>query len=636
MNYNDIVRLRYPNYILTYVGTGDDYYALQWNEFNPSPNPIPKATLDSDIADAIASGIVGSLGDLGLGAQDDLAALANLDDDTGLVKKIGHSSYSLDKNIYLTTVTGPMINSALGYIPYDSANPSSYTTKSYVDNLVGGGVIWQSPVHAFNFVGTASAPPLTANNNENYIINNGGNVGAWSSFNPGDRVSWINGSWVLREVTIVGCRLGVCFDQTTTGVGVALGKDNYIGEIIGGDAINGWQWTWTSPQNNFAVFNNLPTSTKFGESYTYVGSENKWIPFSSNTVVDGNGLLYSGNNLNVNVGKGMEIVSDKVSVNLHPTGGIITSLDGFTSSSDPAAGLALATIGTPGTYTKLTVDAYGRITIGENPTTLSGYSITDAVNTNSLGTPSGVATLDSSSKLTISQLPSHTHNWSNITSTPNTLSGYGIIDAQHTLVSGTNIKTVAGHNIVGSGDQPISIDDLSDAVITTPLVGQVLVYNGTSWANLGDVGQSNGGGAAKRIWSNNVAASTGTTIITPGVTAPTSTQGTQLWTLTITPYSTSAVYEIQSSIVVAGTTNNSFVTIALFRNNVYIGGSMQIIQSSNNSATLSFSITDIPNTTSPVTYQVRVGISTGTWYINRRPAEVTYGGLQTGWVIWEY
>ena len=39
----------------------------------------------------------------------------------------------------------------------------------------------------------------------------------------------------------------------------------------------------------------------------------------------------------------------------------------------------LTNVGTAGTYTKVTTDAKGRVTAGENPTTLDGYGITDAV-----------------------------------------------------------------------------------------------------------------------------------------------------------------------------------------------------------------------------------------------------------------
>ena len=41
--------------------------------------------------------------------------------------------------------------------------------------------------------------------------------------------------------------------------------------------------------------------------------------------------------------------------------------------------VGLANVGTAGTYTKVTTDAKGRVTSGENPTTLAGYGITDAL-----------------------------------------------------------------------------------------------------------------------------------------------------------------------------------------------------------------------------------------------------------------
>lgn len=41
----------------------------------------------------------------------------------------------------------------------------------------------------------------------------------------------------------------------------------------------------------------------------------------------------------------------------------------------------LAAVGTAGTYTSVTTDAYGRVTAGANPTTIAGYGITDAITT---------------------------------------------------------------------------------------------------------------------------------------------------------------------------------------------------------------------------------------------------------------
>ena len=67
-----------------------------------------------------------------------------------------------------------------------------------------------------------------------------------------------------------------------------------------------------------------------------------------------------------------------------------------------------------GAYTVVQVDAKGRITSGLNPTTLSGYGITDAV----------CITEQYSNPPWIISLP-----WGKITNTPTTLLGYGITDA---------------------------------------------------------------------------------------------------------------------------------------------------------------------------------------------------------------
>jgi hypothetical protein len=64
--------------------------------------------------------------------------------------------------------------------------------------------------------------------------------------------------------------------------------------------------------------------------------------------------------------------------------------DGTTFSVVAGTGIAvggnvsLSTVGSPGTYQSVTVDSYGRVTSGSNPTTLSGYGITDAATSTAL------------------------------------------------------------------------------------------------------------------------------------------------------------------------------------------------------------------------------------------------------------
>ena len=90
----------------------------------------------------------------------------------------------------------------------------------------------------------------------------------------------------------------------------------------------------------------------------------------------GNGLtLVNGNDFNVNS----------------------TTLTVGADAVDLASGIA-----TPGTYKSVTVDTYGRVTVGTNPTTLAGYGITDAVNAvATIESISSTPTLDNTSNAKI-------------------------------------------------------------------------------------------------------------------------------------------------------------------------------------------------------------------------------------------
>ena len=80
-----------------------------------------------------------------------------------------------------------------------------------------------------------------------------------------------------------------------------------------------------------------------------------WVQFSgAGQIVAGAGLTKTGNQLDIGTASSSRIVVNADSIDLATTG---------VSAS---------------TYKSVTVDAYGRVTGGTNPTTLSGYGITDA------------------------------------------------------------------------------------------------------------------------------------------------------------------------------------------------------------------------------------------------------------------
>lgn len=69
-----------------------------------------------------------------------------------------------------------------------------------------------------------------------------------------------------------------------------------------------------------------------------------------------------------------------------PASGTLTLTGDVTGSGSGSVAATLANSGvTSGTYRSVTVDAKGRVTNGSNPTTLSGYGITDALASNTTG-----------------------------------------------------------------------------------------------------------------------------------------------------------------------------------------------------------------------------------------------------------
>lgn len=118
--------------------------------------------------------------------------------------------------------------------------------------------------------------------------------------------------------------------------------------------------------------------------------------------------------------------------------------------------ISLATVSglTAGTYFKTTVDAYGRVTSGSNPTTLAGFGITDAYTKNEIGNlingldvvsvtqtltaGKAIATISVGDNDTVLYAPA-SYAWGEITGKPTTIAGYGITD-----FTKANIKQTLG------------------------------------------------------------------------------------------------------------------------------------------------------------------------------------------------
>ena len=101
------------------------------------------------------------------------------------------------------------------------------------------------------------------------------------------------------------------------------------------------------------------------------------------------------------------------------TGDVTWTSGSFNGSANVTAAGTLANTGvTAGTYRSVTTDAKGRITAGTNPTTVSGYGLTDVytktqndtslalkINNSEKGVANGVSTLDANGKVVLTQIP---------------------------------------------------------------------------------------------------------------------------------------------------------------------------------------------------------------------------------------
>lgn len=197
-----------------------------------------------------------------------------------------------------------------------------------------------------------------------------------------------------------------------------------------------------------------------------------FVQFSgAGSVVAGAGLYKTGSQLDIGTASSSRIVINADAIDLAATG--ITA----------------------GTYNSTTVDAYGRVTAGTNPTTLSGYGITDAQPLNPL--LSAVASLTGAG--IISRLSASTA-------------------ASRTITGVSNRTTVINGNGV-SGDPTIDISSsyVGQPSITTVGTISTGVWQGTVVAiNYGGTGtNSTFSGIVKSNGSSYSAAVPGIDILTP-------------------------------------------------------------------------------------------------------------------------
>lgn len=160
--------------------------------------------------------------------------------------------------------------------------------------------------------------------------------------------------------------------------------------------------------------------------------------------------------------------------------------------------LSLATTGVKaGTYTKVTVDTYGRVTVGDNPTTLAGYGITDAytkteadgkyVTIATAQTISGAKTFSAVTK-TASVLPSADAN-SELGGTANRWNN--IYSVNGTFSQNVTAKLLSASETLQIGDAYLKWDSTNNAVYVIKKDGTTPVgFYSTGWLSAKGVSMS--------------------------------------------------------------------------------------------------------------------------------------------------
>jgi len=181
-----------------------------------------------------------------------------------------------------------------------------------------------------------------------------------------------------------------------------------------------------------------------------------WAQFSgAGQITAGNGLTKSGNTLAVGTASASRIVVNADDIDLAASGVTV------------------------GTYKSVTVDAYGRVTGGSNPTTLAGYGITDAYtkteidsifgSTTSAAASAAAAAISASNALT-SEGNASTYAGNALTSANNAAASFDSFDDRY----------------LGAKASDPSVDNDGNALLTGALyfnttVNEMRVYSGAAW-----------------------------------------------------------------------------------------------------------------------------------------------------------
>ena len=195
-------------------------------------------------------------------------------------------------------------------------DPADAVTKSQLD-AAAGGLSWKDPVVVIDMnsdAAQAGSPPTASAIGEAWVVNTWG-----AGYNDGDIVEWNGTSWDV----ILSNSGGEPPDGTRVVVlglpgGTAGGSFTGQEEDIAAYDATGSSWSFETPSEGDTVL--VIGDGSFAENVGYTFNATDWVQFTGpGTIVAGDGLLKTGNVLDVRAGDGIEIASDYVAVDLATT-----------------------------------------------------------------------------------------------------------------------------------------------------------------------------------------------------------------------------------------------------------------------------------------------------------------------------
>lgn len=206
----------------------------------------------------------------------------------------------------------------------------------------------------------------------------------------------------------------------------------------------------------------------------------------------------------------------------------------------------------------------------------------------------------------------------------------------------TNPDGTVGDIIIGIADNPIIPGNASMTLPIGPSAQRPTHSNGKIRFNsdtlIEEISESNQWrplGRLMQFATGNITQTTGTTILPYDNTTPSSTEGFQIFTTTITPFYANSTIVVMFSIFYECSANNTVVTTTLLNGSTVIAASASR-QATNQPNTVNITKQFTSGTTSPLTISARIGpAAASTVYVNRGNTETLGGTITTSYIIME-